>query len=208
MDPLGCRKHSSTICTRSTKLDTESNCSDSTILYDLDSDIASQNNVVTGIVNNTVDIEELPDINQLRAELTLLGGSGSPSHDFVMPTNYTPSTPVYSPTSPAYSPSQSPFNINSDSEHGYTPPQNDSPIITRASEMFDLPNKDSDLEHDREVELISMVGNYINRQRIPIQINGVYLFPQMGRIPHRSMFRPLCDTKKYRQIICQVLLDP
>ena len=44
-------------------LDTESNCSDSTILYDLDSDMASQNNVVTESVNNTVDIVELPDIN-------------------------------------------------------------------------------------------------------------------------------------------------
>ena len=35
--------------------------------------MASQNNVVTESVNNTVDIVELPDINQLRAELTLLG---------------------------------------------------------------------------------------------------------------------------------------
>ena len=104
-------------------LDTESNCSDSTILYDLDSDMTSQNNVVTEIVNNSVDIVDLPDINQLRAELTLLGVSDSPPHDFVISTNYTPSTPVYSPTSPAYSPSQSPININSDSEHGYTPPQ-------------------------------------------------------------------------------------
>ena len=73
----------------------------------------------------------------------------------VMPTKYTPSTPVYSPTSPVYSP----ININSDSEHGHTPPQNESPIITRASQIFDLPNEDSDLEHDREVELISLVGD-------------------------------------------------
>ena len=34
-------------------LDTESNCSDSTILYYLDSDMASQNNVVTESVNKT-----------------------------------------------------------------------------------------------------------------------------------------------------------
>ena len=65
--------------------------------------MASQNNVVTENVNDTVDIVELPDINQLRAELKLLGGSDSPPHDFVMPTNYIPSTPVYSPASPAYS---------------------------------------------------------------------------------------------------------
>ena len=59
---------------------TESNCSDSTILYDLDFDMASQNNVVTESVNSTVDIVELPDINQIRAEITLLGGSGGPPH--------------------------------------------------------------------------------------------------------------------------------
>ena len=29
---------------------------------------------------------------------------------------------------------------------------------------------------DREVELINMMGSYINRNRIPIQINGVYVF--------------------------------
>ena len=61
-------------------------------------------------------------------------------------------------------------------------PQNNSPVITRASEIFDLPNEDSDMEHDREVELINIVGNYVNRQRISIQINGVYLFPQDNNI--------------------------
>ena len=70
--------------------------------------MASQNNVETESVNSTVDIVELPDINQLRAELSLLGGSDSPPPDFVMPTDYTPSTPIYSPTSPAYSPSHQP----------------------------------------------------------------------------------------------------
>ena len=155
-------------------LDSKSNCSDSTILYDFDSDMASQNNVETESVNSTVDIV-MPDINQLRAEMSLLGGSDSPPPDFVMPTNYIP-------TSPAYSPRHSPINITSDSEHGYTPPQNDSPIITRASLVFDLPNDDSDLEHDREVELINLVGDYVNRNRIPIQISGVYLFPQDNNI--------------------------
>ena len=69
--------------------------------------------------SNSNDLDELPDINQLRAELTLLCGSDSPPPDFVMPTNYTPSSPRYSPVSPVYSPSQSPLNI--DSDHGYTP---------------------------------------------------------------------------------------
>ena len=61
----------------------------------------------TESVNNSNDLDELPDINQLRAELTLLGGSDSPPPNFVMPTNYTPASPRYSPASPAYSPSQS-----------------------------------------------------------------------------------------------------
>ena len=72
----------------------------------------------------------------------------------------------------------SPININSNTEHGNTPPQNDGPIVTRATEIFDLPNEDSDIELDREVELINMMGSYINRNRIPVQIYGVYIFPQ------------------------------
>ena len=70
----------------------------------------SQNNIEivnTESVNNSNDLDKLPDINQLRAELTLLGGSDSPPPNFVMPTNYTPASPRYSPASPAYSPSQS-----------------------------------------------------------------------------------------------------
>ena len=48
------------------------------------------------------------------------------------------------------SPSMSPLTINTDneSEHGYTPPQHDGTIITRAAEIFDLPNDDSDNELD------------------------------------------------------------
>ena len=45
-----------------------------------------------------------------------------------------------------------------------------------------MPNDDSDNELDREVELINMMGSYINRNRIPIQINGVYVFPQTNNI--------------------------
>ena len=50
--------------------------------------------------------------------------------------------------------------------------------------MFNLPNDDSDTELDREVELIIMMGSYINRNRIPIQINGVYIFPQSNNNIH------------------------
>ena len=132
------------------------------------------------VSTNNNDLDELPDIKQLRAELTVLGGSDSPPPNFVMQTNYTPASPRYSPACPAYSPSQSPINI--DSEHGNIPPQNDGQIVTRASEIFDMPNEDSDLELDREVELINMMGSYVNRNRISIQINGVYTFPQSNNI--------------------------
>ena len=88
--------------------------------------------------------------------------------------------------SPAYSPSMSPLtiSIDSDSEHGNTPPQNDGPIVTRETEIFDLPNDYSDIELDREVELINMMGSYINRNRIPIQINGLYIFSQSNNNIH------------------------
>ena len=35
----------------------------------------------------------------------------------------------------------------------------------RAADIFTLPNEDSDQELDREVELISMMGSYINRKQ-------------------------------------------
>ena len=159
--------------------------SDSTVLYDIDADMILDHDIVEcESVQSMNVVPDLPDINQVRAELNILGGSDSPPANFIMPTDYYPSTPRYSPASPAYSPSMSPLTINTDneSEHGYTPPQQDGPIITRAADIFTLPNDDSDNELDREVELINMVGSYINRNRIPIQINGVYILPQINNI--------------------------
>ena len=99
--------------------------SSDTEIYDLEELMDSQS------VNNDNSVEsELPDIDDLRAELTLLAWQtnppASPPHDFVMPANYRPATPVYSPASPAYSPRHSPINIGIDSEeeHGFTPAQN------------------------------------------------------------------------------------
>ena len=46
---------------------------------------------------NINDLDELPDINQLRAELTVLGGPDSPPPNFVMPTNYTPALDIHWP---------------------------------------------------------------------------------------------------------------
>ena len=84
-------------------IDTTSNCSESTILYELNAYMISQNNIEivnTESLNNSNDLDGLPDINQLRAELTVLGGSDSPPPNFVMPTNYTPASPRYSPAPP------------------------------------------------------------------------------------------------------------
>ena len=151
-----------------------SDSSSDTVIYDLESAMDSQS------VYNDI---ELPDIDDLRAELTPIAWQtnppASPPDNFEVPDNYRPSTPIYSAASPAYSPRQSPIQIDSDIEHGFTPVQNsDGPITTKASDIFDLPSDDSDLEHDGEVGLISLVGDYINRGKMPIQMNGVYIFPQ------------------------------
>ena len=159
--------------------------SDRTIPYDIDADMILDHDIVEcESVQSMNEVPELPDINQVRTELNVLGGSDSPPADFIMPTDYYPASPRYSPASHAYSPSMSiiSLNINSESEHGFTPPQQDGPIVTRAAYIFNLPNDDSDNELDREVELINMMGSYINRNRIPIQINGVYVFPQNSNI--------------------------
>ena len=143
--------------------------------------------------NDNSDQSGLPDINQLRAELALpawcTNSMANPPHNFVMPANYTPASPIYSPTSPDYSPRHSPITISdTESEHGFTPAQNsDGPFSTRASDIFNLPNDDSDLENDGEVKLISLVGDYINRHKLPIQINGVYLFPQPNNIHNLAL---------------------
>ena len=156
--------------------------SDCTIPYDLDADMILDHDIVEcESVQSMNDVPELPDINQVRAELNVLGRSDNPPADFIMPTDYYPASPRYSP---AYSPSMSTktINIDNESEHGFTPPQQDGPIITRAADIVNLPNDDSDTELDREVELINMMASYINRNRIPIQINSVYVFPQTNNI--------------------------
>ena len=164
--------------------------SESTIAYDIDSDMIVDHDILceNESVQSANVVPDLPDINQVRAELNILGGSDSPPADFVMPTDYYPATPRYSPASPAYSPNvstnMSPLtvNTNNESEHGFTPLQQDGLIITRAADIFTLPNEDSDQELDREVELINMMGPYINRNWLPLQINGVYIFPQTSNV--------------------------
>ena len=77
------------------------------------------------------ELSELPDFDDVRAELTVLGETDSPPANLVMPTDYYPASPIYSPTSPADSSismptNMSPLTINTDndteSEHGFSPP--------------------------------------------------------------------------------------
>ena len=91
--------------------------SDSTVLYDIDANMILDHNIVEcENVQSMNVVEEMPDINQVRAELNVLGESDSPPVDFIMPTDYYPSTPRYSPaSSPAYSPNMSTITINIDS---------------------------------------------------------------------------------------------
>ena len=42
--------------------------------------------------------------------------------------------------------------------------------------MFDLQNADSDQELDGEAKLISLVGAYIIRGKLPRKMHGIYLF--------------------------------
>ena len=127
--------------------------------------------------NRATSDNELPDLpadmDALRAELTpvawITNPPALPQHVHV-PDNYSPATPIYSPTSPDYSPSHSPIHIHSENEeeHGFTSDHNsDLPITTKATDMFDLQNVDSDQELDGEGELISLVGTYINRGKNP-----------------------------------------
>ena len=93
--------------------------SSDTELYDLESLMDSRS-----VNSDNSDQSGLPDINELRAELALpawLSNSmASPPHDFVMPADYSPASPVYSLSSPAYIPRDSPITISdSDSEHGF-----------------------------------------------------------------------------------------
>ena len=167
--------------------------SENTITYDITSDMIIDCDIDLDSMNETSvnEIPALPDLETLRAELNVLGGNESPPADFVIPDDYYPTSPRYSPASPTeQSPSMPPtsspvtININSDteSEYGFSPPQQDGPIITRGADIFTLPTDDSDTDLDREVELINMMSSYVNRNRTPLQINGVYIFLQENNV--------------------------
>ena len=162
--------------------------SENTTIYDITSEMIIDCHIDLDSLNeqNVNEIPVWPDFETVRAELNVLGGNDSPPADFVMPENYYPATPIYSSASPAVqsasmSPTNSTITINNntdtESEHGFSPAQKDGPIITRGDDIFTLPSDDSDIDLDREVELINLMSSYINRNRMPLQINGVYIFP-------------------------------
>ena len=167
-----------------------------TIGYDITSDMIVECDINLDSLNepSVNEIPALPDIDTVMAELNVLGGDQSPPTDFIMPEDYYPASPIYSPTSPAeqsvQSPSMSPTNstitinnnTDTESEHGFTPAQNDGPIVTRGDGIFTLAPDDSDTDLDRDYELINLMSSYLNRNRMPLQINGVYIFPQENNV--------------------------
>ena len=152
---------------------------DSDSELDLESLMESDDSRVSSV--NFSDYQLAAVVNELRAELTPVGWLSNPqscSQHASVSVNYRPATPIYSPTSPDHSPSQSPVHVDSESEHGYTPPHNsDMPITASISEMFELENTDSDQEIDGEAQVVSLVGNYINRGKLPRKMLGIYIFP-------------------------------
>ena len=66
MDPLGCREHCSAGAQEVQGIDTASNCSETTILYDVNLDMIIDYDIVEceSVNTNINDLDDLPDINQ------------------------------------------------------------------------------------------------------------------------------------------------
>ena len=166
-------------------LDSESIDSDSE--YDLESLLSAEDSE-----SDNLDWENrsLPgDIAELSSELlTPRGMSLSPiniPNNLHVPSDYIPATPIYSPTSPDYSPSMSPITVESDSSdtEEIIPATNTDEVISRKDcDMFDMSNSDSDSDLDGEAETKLLVGNLINRGKLPTKLHGVFVFPQPTNI--------------------------
>ena len=149
---------------------------DSDSEYDLES-LINENE------SSDLDWENYPvpdSVDDLSSELlTPRGISMSPVPSVHVHDGYTPATPIYSPASPDYSPCMSPEPIEIDSTDSMTPSPSTSGIIaTRDCDMFDLTNCDSDQDTEGEAEIISLVGEILNRGKLPVKIHGVFVFPQ------------------------------
>ena len=48
-------------------------------------------------------------------------------------------------------------------------------------------NSDSDQELESEAETISLVGDYLNRGKLPVKMDGVYVFPQPSHVHNLTL---------------------
>ena len=148
--------------------------------YDIGSDFESDKSAES-VIDWENENESVPQ-NMDNSQLTPRGMSMSPANNVHVPADYVPASPIYSPyspTSPDYSPSMSPLNIDSDTLE--TTPTTNSPdgIISRKDcDMFDMSNSDSDIDLEGEVETKSLVGEFINRGKLPEKLHGIFIFPQ------------------------------
>ena len=73
----------------------------------------------------------------------------------------------------------SPINIDSDLDtEEITPTTNNSDgVISRKDcDMFDMSNSDSDLDQEGEAETKFLVGELINRGKLPTKLHGIFYF--------------------------------
>ena len=160
---------------------------DSDSEYDLESLLSAENSDCDSLYWE--DISLPGDLAEMRSELlTPRGMSISPiniPNNLHVPSDYIPASPIYSPTSPDYSPSMSPITVESDSSdtEEIIPATNTDEVISRKDcDMFDMSNSDSDSDLDGEAETKLLVGNLINRGKLPIKLHGVFVFPQPTNI--------------------------
>ena len=168
--------------------DTESASTEGNIDSDSDYDLES----VMSTESDSFDWENYPlpqNMDEVRSQLlTPRGMSMSPINtpNVHVPADYMPASPIYSPYSPTspdyspnYSPSMSPDPIATDSSETITPTTSSNDIISRRDcDMFDMSNSDSDQDLEGEAETISLVGDFLNRGKLPVKMHGVFIFPQ------------------------------
>ena len=149
--------------------------------YDIESDMSTESEI--DWENDSVP-QNMDEVNSQL--LTPRGMSMSPVNNVHVPADYVPASPIYSPyspTSPDYSPSMSPLNLDSDNSERITPTNRSDGIISRKDcDMFDMSNSDSDLDLEGEAETISLVGDFINRGKLPEKLHGIFIFPQPTNI--------------------------
>ena len=160
---------------------------------DSDSEYDLESLMSTDEGSDSFDWENYPlpeNMDEIRSQLlTPRGMSMSPVNlpNVHVHDNYMPASPIYSPTSPDYSPdyspSMSPDPVETDSSETITPTTSSNGIIsTRDCDMFDMSNSDSDQDLEGEAETISLVGDFLNRGKLPVKMHGIFVFPQPAHV--------------------------